>query len=395
MDMTVSPDVEAFYCYAIVFLLGLVAAKAQVSQRLGNLPGQWIMINTWLLFFAYTLLPVALLWFLDRTNAVHDTSAFAAILVGVGYQQILSGGLGTVRAPGEVSKLWQPFAAWADRISDRIRDRIAVNDSRFDERLLSAIRNDSAKFEALKNVALVHATDPRDLDQKLRDIDAQANVLNADGVLAKKAALLYLDLKKSSSKTFGYLLYKNRVIPPKWYLWYAQEWRSKTTAIVVATLLLILAVWGFWEARKPEHMASYYVWRLRKDTATDYDHFRAGQKLAAAYVSTDTYQQLALVLRVPNLPVKTADRILGLMLETRGMPAAKDANLQGLLIDALRTENSDIRLRIYIVLMYLAEEAGIDTKNMQEWQPDPKDTPTRIDQMIKEWKELKQLPRRQ
>jgi hypothetical protein len=52
MDMTVSPDLEAFYCYAIVFLLGLIAAKGQVSQRLGNLPGQWIMINTWLLFFA-------------------------------------------------------------------------------------------------------------------------------------------------------------------------------------------------------------------------------------------------------------------------------------------------------------------------------------------------------
>src|SRR5713226_3872670 len=127
MDMNVSPDLEAFCCYGLVLLLGLAVAWSQVSRRLGKLPGQWIMVNTWLLFFAYTFVPVLLFWFLDRTNAVHDTSLFAAVLVGFGYQQILTGSLGSIRAPGDVSKFWQPFGIWADSISDRIRERIIVN----------------------------------------------------------------------------------------------------------------------------------------------------------------------------------------------------------------------------------------------------------------------------
>jgi len=53
--------------------------------------------------FAYTLIPLALFWLLDRTNAIHDTSLFAAILIGVGYQQILSGSFATLKAPGDVS----------------------------------------------------------------------------------------------------------------------------------------------------------------------------------------------------------------------------------------------------------------------------------------------------
>ncbi len=386
MDMTVSPDLEAFVCYVLVFLLGLVAAKGQVGQRLGNLPGQWIMINTWLLFFAYAFLPVALFWFLDRTNAVHDTSVFAAILVGLGYQQILSGGIGAIRSPGEASKLWQPFAAWADRISDRIRDRIVVNDSQFDERLLSTIRSDPAKFEALKSLALVHTADPTVLDRKIKDIEALAGVLQEDGVIAKKAEFLYLDLKKSNLKTFGYLLYKKQLIPKKWFFWYAMEWRSKTTALAVALCLTGIAVVGFLEARKPENIARYYVWRLRKDNATDYDRFRAQHKLAP-YLAKDAYQQLAFVLQTPNLSGKTADNILGLMLQTRNT-AAKDIDLRQLLIESLRTENSDIRLRIYKVLVYLGEERGMDPKAMQDWQPDPKDTPTRVDQMIGKWKEI-------
>lgn len=73
-----------------------------------------VVVNTWLLFFAYTFLPVALFWFLDRSNAIHDTSLFAAVLIGFGYRQILSGELTSIRPAGDISKFWQPFAAWAD-----------------------------------------------------------------------------------------------------------------------------------------------------------------------------------------------------------------------------------------------------------------------------------------
>src|SRR5262249_37551726 len=144
-------------------------------------------------------------------------------------------------------------------------------------------------------------------------------------------------------------------------------------AAIAVAILLGSAAAGFiaW-AQKPEQMAQYYVWRLRKDNATDYDHFRARRRLPN-YLSRAAYQELAAALRIPNLPVKTADNILGLMLECRGTTAANDANLSGLLMDALRTENPDIRQRIYKVLMYLADEQHLDTTSMQAWQPDPKD----------------------
>lgn len=63
MDMSVSPDLEAFCCYGIVLILGLVAARVQISNKLQNLPGKWIMGSTWLLYFAYSLIPVALFGF--------------------------------------------------------------------------------------------------------------------------------------------------------------------------------------------------------------------------------------------------------------------------------------------------------------------------------------------
>ena len=43
--MNVSRDLEAFYCYGLVLLLGLAVAWSQISRRLGKLPGQWIMVN--------------------------------------------------------------------------------------------------------------------------------------------------------------------------------------------------------------------------------------------------------------------------------------------------------------------------------------------------------------
>ena len=388
MDLTVSPDLESFVCYSIVFLLGLLAAKSQVGQRLGTLPGQWIMVNTWLLFFAYAALPVGLFWFLDRTNAIHDTSLFAAIIVGIGYQQILSGGIGTVRAPGEVSKLWQPFAAWADRISDRIRDRVALNDSRFDEQVLAVIRSDAAKLDHLQELVLAHAATPADILAKLVDIDTQAGAIGSEAAVARKTEFLYRSLKMSSPKMFGYLLYRKGLIPGKWYFWYDREWRSKTTAIVIGVALLTMVGVGVHEAQKPQNRALYYVWRLRKDSTTDYDRFRARTKLKN-YLDRETYEQLAYALRTPNLSAKNADNILALYLETRNTQAAQQADTWHLLIDSLRTENSDTRLRIYKELVYIGVEHKMDPKQMQDWQPDPKDSAIRIDEMIKQWNEVK------
>jgi hypothetical protein len=64
---------------------------------------------------------VTLFWLLDRTGALVDTSLFAAVLVAVGYERILSGDDQTLRAPGEVSQFWTPFLAMADNVAKRVR----------------------------------------------------------------------------------------------------------------------------------------------------------------------------------------------------------------------------------------------------------------------------------
>ena len=390
MDMNVSPDLEAFCCYGVVLVLGLVAARAQIGKRLVNLPSRWIMVNTWLLFFAYTLVPVVLFWFLDRTNALHDTSLFAAVLVGVGYQQILTGKIGSIQAPGQVSSFWQPFGAWADNISDRIRDRVQVNSSRFDERLLKLIRMDKEKFASLKEVTLVHANIPGDVDKALQDIAAQKAILEDAGVIAKQSSLLYESLKKSSPQNFEYLLYKNGIIPPRWYWWYAKEWRSKTAGTVVAAVLATAGIAGaIYYLKDPGRHAGYYVWRMRKDNASDYDRFRA-QRHLAKYLSTtpETYRLLAAALSAPNLPVKTADSILGLIIETQS-PTSKSIDF-GLFGEALRAESFETRLHVQRTLLYIAGLHGVKVPDeLKSWQPDPKDTQTDIDKVIKQWYQVR------
>ncbi|HZL26262.1 MAG TPA: hypothetical protein VFC39_07000 [Acidobacteriaceae bacterium] len=388
--MNVSPDVQAYYCYLIVLLLAMYTALRQISERLKESPGKWIMVNTWFLFFAYTLLPLGLFWLLDRTNAAHDTSLFAAVLVGMGYQQVLSGTLTTVRAPADVSKLMQPFATWADSIAKRITDRIAVNTFELDTRLITKILNDKDSFDALNAVAMAHVADPRALKAQLDLIDADHPILGDAGVLSRKASALHLAVKQASPRNFQFLLRKGGVMRRWWYFWYAKEWRSKFTATVVALLLVFsIAIIGrsLW---KPEYRATYLIWRLHRDNATDYDRYRARISLSDVLAKTPTaYPQLITPLRIPSLPVKTADNILSLIVETKSMAFRPGSDNRTQLIESLRTENSDVRGRIQKVLLYLASEQNLTVpEDLRNWTVDPKNTATDIDAKVKEWNDV-------
>lgn len=276
MDLSVSPDLNALICYAIVILLGLITAGGQVSNRLANLPSKWIMVNTWLLFFAYSLLPVGLFWLLDRTSAIHDTSLFAAVLIGGGYQQILSGNVATIRPTGDISKFWQPFSAWADHVADRVRNRIARNDALFIEKFFSDVIKNQQKQDDLNNLALGHSTHGPELQKALGDLQAQASTLGKDVVVARRIRVLYDDLTRSAPQTWQFLLYEKGVITPGFYYWYEKEWRSKVAAIVVAAVLIAGATFGLYRLWTSENLGRYYVWRLAKANATDVDHFQRG-----------------------------------------------------------------------------------------------------------------------
>jgi hypothetical protein len=91
MDLGVSPDLSALWCYLTVGALGAWVAVREIRKRFGGIAGIWLQSRTWELFLAYVAVPLGLFWLLDRTAAIADTSLFAAALVGVGYERIITG----------------------------------------------------------------------------------------------------------------------------------------------------------------------------------------------------------------------------------------------------------------------------------------------------------------
>ena len=96
MDLSVSPDLDARWCYLIVLLCGLISARSQLYKRFVDfkVSGAWLVPSTWLVFAIYLAIPIALFWLMDRMNALNDTSLLAALLVGFAYPAILAGGFG-------------------------------------------------------------------------------------------------------------------------------------------------------------------------------------------------------------------------------------------------------------------------------------------------------------
>src|SRR4051812_39947200 len=112
MDLTVSPDVDALICYAITLIAGVIVAFVRVANLFGGSRIVWVFIQTWLLVLAYALVPPVLFWLLDRAGAINDTSLFAAVLIGFGYQQVITGSDGAIKTPSTLGTLWSPFLAW-------------------------------------------------------------------------------------------------------------------------------------------------------------------------------------------------------------------------------------------------------------------------------------------
>lgn len=191
MDLNVSPDLDAYYCYGIVLLLGAWTGARQISVRLGGIRGIWLAPRTWLLFLAYLGVPVGLFWLLDRAGAINDTSFFAAVLVGVGYERIITGGSETIQAPGQASRFWTPFLAYADRVAALVREQIARRRSRLDERLIAAISDDPKRYQALEVLATSRSPDIQALRADLEKIGQSASNVGEADLRERKARLLY------------------------------------------------------------------------------------------------------------------------------------------------------------------------------------------------------------
>lgn len=393
MDLSLSPDLEAYWCYCILAALALVVAGVQVRGLLKGFTNAWSTARAWLLLGAYTTVPIALFWLLDRADALHDTSLFAAILVAITYRQILSGGTQGVTVPGGFAKAWKPFVAWSDNVAAGIRDRIARNASRYDAKVTDHLATDATVFEEVRRKVLNHSVNPGQVQSALDEFDKQKPPLDDTGVLQKKATYLYFALKALPEIDADKLLKDKQVITTSEYYLYAREWRSRIFVGLFAVIVAVLAVIAAAQVRDPKYEARYYLWRFEKPNATNVDRFRAAQHLERGMRSGHAdfvrivRQELATRLQFDALPLDTADRMLQLLFQKTA--SAPDASLMEALADSLRTNNPDLRARTQKVLICLGEERHLTIPDvLRKWKPSKEDAATCVDTAANAWSQL-------
>jgi hypothetical protein len=134
---------------------------------------------------------VVLFWLLDRTGATTDTSLFAAVLVGVGYERIITGQTDTHRAPGDISRFWTPFLAYADSVARTVREHIARDQARVDERVMAEIAATEQSFTNFFEFARSRVANANALSTQLDAMDQSAAGQGPVYVRERKTRLMY------------------------------------------------------------------------------------------------------------------------------------------------------------------------------------------------------------
>lgn len=373
MDLSFSPDIDARICYLIVLLCALFAAYRQVDLRLTTYPGSWKEWPTWLLYTSYVAVPVGLFWLLDRTGAISDTSAVAAVIVGVGYERILSG-QGQPGLPASFAGFWTPFSAFADSISARVSKRIADRIFRFD-RLLLADMADPARFDTLKQLARSLTRTLPALDKKIDDIEANRKVLGDRLTQEKQAFEFYVEV--TQAPRWLQLLREAQAITENTYRSYPSDSGVAARAFEISLPIAFVALAILSSVLVD---SEYRVWRLAKANATLTDQWRTREALSAYFSDQPTTlsmtRRISRLLRSPALKVSQVD--LAIQVLIAGAKRAKQIPVVGREItDGLRAPIVDNRTRLHSALLYLAH---------LQTESDPCGTPAALPAQLCNWK---------
>ena len=353
----------------------------------------WRLPSLWLVLTAYLAVPVCLFWFLDRTGAVHDTSLFAALLVGLTYPTILAG-KGSLKAPGELMGVLTNLSVAVDRLTSRLALSHARDISKFGELVVARMFANEANYSAVYARAIIAvqqgenaAAAKQALEKKIEEtpdptlkaaivyeaaIGGFEKVANLDVVLKK------IGLRKSNSPLF----------------W--AKWLRNLYAIIVVGLILI----GLAGAFMPRCERAIAFWRLRKPDASSMDLWRTSH-LVAGYLppfGTDeatadgARHSIVEILDRPGLPSDRIDLILSLVLRSRGdVGSVAFGKTVNSLLDAYRVAPFDVRVRIHPLLDRMANEYPVARRpkeGMTEaWAPAPGDTIVASEKKWQSWHE--------
>ena len=392
MDLALSPDWPALWCYFIILAIGFVVATVQINRLFPGFPQAWTMMSNWVLFAVFLLLPLLLFWFLDRTNTLHDTSLFGAILVALAYRQIFAGNAEKVNVPGEVSKIWDRVLKWADARVLETKKRVERNADSFDEKVIDHLTHNPLAFERVLGLLKFHASDYLKIDADFKALQDRCRPLGEEVTQHKSADYLYHQLRLVTGENFTDLMYKAKITSWIDYYWYGKELRSRVVQALVTGGLVLGAAWLFYRVAMdpdPTFRADYYVIRLKKGNATEQDRSRTRRQLDEliannAAARLHLCEALTSALRYEAMAAETAERILAVLLERRDSICESGPSLVGRLAEALRAEDPDVRARIQSALVFLAQGWTVKPE-LLEWKPARSDAPADVEDKIAAW----------
>jgi hypothetical protein len=377
-----SPDVPAYISYLIVLVFGALVARTRVSSLLQAYEDRWAFVGTWLVFFAYVVIPVALFWFLDYTDAIHDTSIFAALVVAVGYQQVFAGGIQGITMPGQSTALWKPFEAWVRQVADRIETLNKRYLDRFDEQVRASIASKPDRITILQQLVNDRTRDPAVLGQAVAAAKTDR----------QKVDILWRDLRSSQPEQYGLIAKRAKLVSPWLYFRWQQKGQGKLMTAAVILAVVSVALYGWSRLDEPGIWRTFHKWRLFKSNVTDRDRFRT----RAFYVdllrpgdanATAVLASLTPELSYSALSTRQADDVLRLVIDCHS--SSTDAATLNLLVDALRTANPDVRARVQATMVHLASASFADRpleEPLKTWAPSKDDSLAAIDTRVAAWR---------
>lgn len=377
-----SPDVPAYVSYLVVVVFGAFVARTRVSGLLEAYRDRWAFLGTWLVFLAYVAMPVALFWFLDYTGAINDTSIFAALVVAIGYQQVIAGSVSGITMPGQSTALWKPFEAWVRKVADRIETLNKRYLDQFDEEVRGIIAADPSRITALQQLVMDRAQDPAGLAQALA-------LLRTD---RQKVDVLWRNLRASEPEQYGLLARRAKLVSRWLYFRWQQKGQGRLMTAAVMGLVIVLGLSAWSRVDEPGVWHAYYKWRLFKSNSTDRDRFRTREYFVRLLRDSEPSAPAVLTLLIPELsysalPTHHADDLLRLMIDCHS-PALDRVTLN-LLVEALRTTNPDVRIRVHATMVYLASASFPDKTledSLRSWAPTKDDSPALIDARVTAWR---------
>lgn len=391
VDFGISPDIEAYWCYLLVALVGATTALRQM-QPLRKFPGVWLVWHSWLLLSAYLLIPLLLFWFLDRSGAINDTSLFAAVIVGVGYDRILAGS-SPLKAGETISWLWSPFLAYAERVPLIIGDQDRKRSKRFANKIVSDISASPERVEALDKAVRSNTADLDYLEETLAELEKNKSRYGLEWFQEQKVRALYEDIQEDDE--IDYILVSKGIVG-RWFLFVrSPRSRSRILAVFIALLMFAAVGSGVRYIFDPKFEQAYYLWRIQKTGATVDDKDRTRERLPALIISgleskdhadTQVAEGLSSLLRGSATSARRADEILQLFLIAAGNQVVENSTMAQLLLPSLRTPNIDVRSRVHDTLVFLAESDKRDLPaQLQSWQPAKGDSLTQVERYIRAW----------